>query len=773
MNLVKLLTSPTADALGWTLLHAVWQGFAIVLPTAVVLHLLRNRSSALRYRLGILALVAQLVTSAVTFSYYYEPAVSSVIPNVTQLMAHTWQQRVSELPWHQQVRQFLESHLSQLVVVYLIGLVVFGLRLAGGWLYLQRLSRLASPPANALWDTVVNQLRATMALRSVIQVRESASIAVPVVVGIIKPILLVPVGLATSLSMQEVEAVLAHELAHIKRQDYAVNLIQSLVDVLYFFHPALWWLSARVREERELCCDDLAVQACGGDGRRLAQALASIEELRLIQTAPTPTLAMAFATKRLQLLHRVRRMLGVPTRPIVSTKSLTGLTLVTILLVSASVYAVQQQQPKPKSLKAKATPAQSKTNGGSELHFDDKQNIQSVIWKGKKLPASHIASLQRQWDQVMSGQLNLNNVRQPDRDILLSIIESDSALEKETYHDIAASALTNIPLSPDGTVEGLAKVDYNAIVQDAFASLSSTTARQDTLVQPQPARDLNQLNSQDTARLRETQKELTALTEQMSMVMLQCQPIVDRLTKEMTQLTLVHTQSRKQLEPLMHHLSKLVQQQGALAKKLVPLQLEQNRLEQQGAEKKALLRQKQQQSKQLEAQMDQLGKQIETISSRLEPISTQLEPYNERMGVIGDSIGKLYEPTYALSERIGKLSEQIAEDASKQAEKAMEMASRALEFDLDMRVDTDLNAKKSSRGAPRKPGAPAYRITDGEVIRLPKPPVPPAAIGNKNRSINGTIIRMPKPPVPPRSLTIEPAAPTLPITPKPASTPKK
>ncbi|QKZ11876.1 M56 family metallopeptidase [Spirosoma sp. KUDC1026] len=506
INLVKLLTSPTATALGWTLVHAIWQGFALVLPTAIALYLLRSRSSALRYRLGILALAAQLLVSVVTFSFYYEPFVPSVSTGAAQLMSASWQQNVGVLPWHQQVRRFLEGHLSQFVVLYLIGLVIFGLRLAGGWLYLQRLSRLATPPANTLWNTLVNQLRATMALRPVIQIRESASVAVPVVVGIMKPILLIPVGLATSLSVQEVEAVLAHELAHIKRQDYAVNLLQSLVDVLYFFHPALWWLSARVREERELCCDDLAVQACGGDGRRLAQALARMEELRLLQTAPTPALAMAFAQKRLQLLHRVRRMLGVPTRSIVSNRSLAGLTLATILLVSASVYAIQQQHPKPKApKKTKAIPTvRYKLGQRKEFGITNQSRIEYVIWNGKQLSTKQVAQLSTQLQNVFAGTLSLDNVAQPNRDILLAVIESrytslsipenrekfrqtiDSLQQTDWYkqkvdgltqidHEaIVAPALTNIPLSSDGTVKGLAKVRYDSIIERAFSSVDTT-----------------------------------------------------------------------------------------------------------------------------------------------------------------------------------------------------------------------------------------------------------------------------------------------------------
>ncbi|GAB3750169.1 M56 family metallopeptidase [Spirosoma pomorum] len=749
MNLVKLLTSPTADALGWTLLHAVWQGFAIVLPTAVALHLLRNRSSALRYRLGILALATQLLTSVSTFSYYFDPAAVSVSPNATQVMARAWQQSAQVLPWHQQVRQFLESNLSQFVALYLIGLVVFGLRLAGGWLYLQRLSRSANTPANALWNTVVNQLRATMALRPVIQIRESASIAVPVVVGAIKPVLLIPIGLATNLSIQEIEAVLAHELAHVKRQDYAVNLLQSLVDVLYFFHPALWWLSARVREERELCCDDLAIQACGGDGRRLAQALAHIEELRLTQATPTPTLAMAFATKRQQLLHRVRRILGIPTRPIVSTRSLAGLTLVTVLLVSASVYAVQQQQPKPKVTRTKANEQSSKPNGGSELRFDEKRNIQYVTWKGKKLSASRVASLQRQWNQVMSGQLNLDDVNQPDRDIILSIIESDSALEKEKHRDITASALTNIPLSPDGTVEGLAKVNYDSIIKRAFSSID--TSRLSSLFRESEVQSLFQ-------NLEATRSQLVEATPDRP-ASLFFDDRAKRLQDHSASLFLDDTNRRA-----IGKSRDLSQINIAILK----AQAEQQRFAAEAAKRQLAV---------IDAQRFRLEQQRMANAMEQQRIimQTRVARSDSAQAVLSRQIDESERAILKAEAEIEKVNQRLIEK-----QKAIEDAMKPIqETETKLRKlgysAQQVNASVSAFGEAGviTPLPSSHSVIEGQTIHWAKPAMPPAAPSNKTQSIKSNAIRLPKPPVPPKALTIEFATPDPAVAPvqdpKPAS----
>ena len=508
MNPFNFLSGPVADATGWTLLHALWQGFALVLPMAVVLHLLRGRSSTLRYQIGVLTLFAQLLTSAATFAWYYEPASgvvnATISPAMMQSLSVRWQAVAQALPWHQQMQQFLQIHLSQFVLIYLIGVALFGLRLAGGWVYLQRLSRTATQPTTPKWTELTNRLRSTLAIRAVVRVRESARIAVPMVVGVLKPVLLLPIGLAANLSMREVEAVLAHELAHIKRHDYAVNLLQSVMEVLYFFHPALWWLSARVREEREHCCDDLAVLAIGGDGRILAQALARVEEMRLTQAGSTsdqPALAMAFAMKRQHLLHRVRRMLGVSTRPFVSNGSLAGLTLATMLLVSVSVYAVQkhEKQPKPKPRTTQPQPTRRhKVDGNSEYGMAGNRKVSYVIWKGQKLPADRVARLQRQLDQVMAGQLSLDAVKQPDRDILLTIIEKNSAFDSGMdglaaglahidYDNVIKTSLdaanitnmvsadinSTVQADVNSALETVEKVDYNRIVADAIASVDT------------------------------------------------------------------------------------------------------------------------------------------------------------------------------------------------------------------------------------------------------------------------------------------------------------
>ncbi len=726
MNALNFLSSPVTNALGWTLLHAVWQGFALVLPVAVILHLLRDRSSALRYRIGTLTLLSQLLLSAITFMWYYNPTTNTLVPKAASTGAYIlpirWQVVSQTLPWPQQMQLFLENHLSQFVLIYLIGVALFGLRLAGGWLYLQRLTKTAIQPSTTIWMQFTEQLRSTLSIQTRVQVRESSRITVPMVVGVLKPVLLLPVALVTNLTTREIEAILAHELAHIKRHDYAVNLLQSVVEVLYFFHPALWWLSARVREEREHCCDDLAVKACGGDGRILAQALAHVEELRLAHVRSAPTLAMALSTNRQQLLHRIRRMLGVPSRPFISNGSLAGLALATLLLMSVSVYAVQKQD-KPKHKISRPRPVSTRTHkvdGNSEYEMVDNQKISHIIWKGHKLSTVRVQKLQTKLDQVMAGQLSLDDVAQPDRDILLTIIEKNNAFDQGMgalanglshidYSNIVASALSNVPLSPDGTVEGLAKVNYNNIIKDAFASLAPLKSLSDSL---------------DKQRLYR-QRQMDSLSQLMAQRSKQMQAI--QLQMEKFRFPIEELQRNQ--EVLNWRKDKLMEQRNMLIEK------HQKLLSNDGKQKLSL--------DDVEKQVAALEPAIKKLESNMEALNQQFEAINAKEEEVKLPIEKLERESQQLEEQINKLSEEMDRQGD----------GMAGMFPEDVKIDLENELHHTPRRVhtPRSPKLPkGVVVSAAPLAPLHAVPAPPAPAIAPTRSRAATPRAMPKPAVAPK-----------------------
>ncbi|MBD2703629.1 M48 family metalloprotease [Spirosoma sp. BT702] len=767
MNAFNFLPSSVVDALGWTLLHAVWQGFALVLPVAVLLHLLRNQSSNLRYQISVFTLLAQLLASTATFFWYYKPDIATT-PLLSgqlsqQLLVMRLQVASQNVSWTYQFQQFLQAHLSEFVLIYLVGVALFGLRLAGGWVYLQRLTKTATAPTSVACKQLVSQLRSSLAIRSVVRVLESAHIAVPMVVGMLKPVVLMPIGLATQLTPREVEAVLAHELAHIKRHDYAVNLLQSVVEVLYFFHPALWWLSARVREEREHCCDDLAVAVCGGDGHVLAQALAHVEELRLMQLEQTPILGMALASNRQHLLYRVRRMLGVANRPFVSNSSLAGLTLATLLLMSVSVYAVQKQdKPVRKTTQPKPT-RKHKIDRNSEYGMANGDKVSYIIWKGQKLSSARVATLQREMDDVMGGKLSLDNVPKSDRDILLTIIEKNAAFDGGMaalaegishidYDNIVASATNNVSVQTDVALEKLtelkelANVNYNAIVNDALSSLATL----------QPSNDsLNRLRAVQQRRV-----------DSLSQIMAERSKQMETLHSQMERLRFPIEASERSQQVLEWKKQKLEQQRQALIEK------HQQLLYNEGKQKLSQV--------EIEKQLSAIEPDIKTQETGIEELNKQLDAARQKIEEARLPIEKLERESMQLQEQLGRLSDQLDRQhryRDQEWQRAIELNSDLnmnlnSDLNMDLNVDTHLNRTRWKRierdksvprsaRTPRPVIAPRVRVFPGS----PTPalaPVPPAAADAPDAA-----------PIPNVRIVTPPAKVARPrYKPKPAAAPK-
>jgi peptidoglycan-N-acetylglucosamine deacetylase len=196
------------------------------------------------------------------------------------------------------------------------------------------LKRRQTNPLAERWQARVAHLSRQLRLSRPVRLCESALVEVPTVVGWLRPVILVPASLLTGLPAQQVEALLAHELAHIRRQDYLVNLLQTMIETLLFYHPAVWWISGQVRQEREHCCDDLAVKACG-DVLVYARALTELEQLRVRVSGQ-----LALAATGGSLLGRIRRLVETPRRA--SHKSSTGLAGVMALVAVCAVVVGAQ-----------------------------------------------------------------------------------------------------------------------------------------------------------------------------------------------------------------------------------------------------------------------------------------------------------------------------------------------------------------------------------------------------------------------------------------------
>ncbi|MDX1460638.1 MAG: M56 family metallopeptidase [Xanthomonadales bacterium] len=287
------------SALGWTLIHFLWQGLCVAGFYWLICRLAAQRPAAVRYWAGMVSFVVCLALPALTFSWYYVPVSEQLAASAAAVeLAPVYALNPS---FAQILSAGVEPALPIVVALWAVGVMLLSARAFVGWLGARRLvSRETAPVAAALLQAV-RALEAKLGIRRAVSVVQSKLVDVPTVVGWLKPVILLPASVIARLPSDQLEMVIAHELGHVKRFDYLFNLFQILVETLFFYHPAIRWMSREVRQEREHCCDDLVVNACGRPVV-YARALANIESLR------GPQNVVAMAATGGDLVHRVRRI---------------------------------------------------------------------------------------------------------------------------------------------------------------------------------------------------------------------------------------------------------------------------------------------------------------------------------------------------------------------------------------------------------------------------------------------------------------------------------
>jgi beta-lactamase regulating signal transducer with metallopeptidase domain len=362
------LTGPLAGAIGWALLHLLWQGVLVAAILAAALALLQRQSANARYIASCGALVLLVVLGVATTYRAYEPASNvgtGFSPSGGLKPAATLEADVTETPAAPNLLlsfvSYANGHLAQIVAIWLCGVFFLSARLIVGWIGAHRLTTRRAQPAADRWERSLYRISVTLHLRRSIRLLESAAVEVPTVVGWLRPVVLLPIASLSGLSVQQIEMVLAHELAHIRRHDFIVNLMQSVVETLLFYHPAVWWISGRIRAEREHCCDDLAV-AVFGDPVQYARALTRFEELRL-DAAQT-----LLAANGGSLITRIRRLVCARAESANWTSRWAAgaalLTVVAAILIAPAlpVFANHEEgQTPPSSSTPTSTPAPEKS----------------------------------------------------------------------------------------------------------------------------------------------------------------------------------------------------------------------------------------------------------------------------------------------------------------------------------------------------------------------------------------------------------------------------
>jgi bla regulator protein BlaR1 len=378
----KILSNEIIEALGLTILHSLWQGALIAILLGIFMLATNKFTSGTRYILAVTASLFMLICPVYTFVKNYNPGTkykhtTTLAESSESATVHEY--NITEADEYKiasdnnifslnprQFKSYFYRHFPLIVTVWLLGILAFTLRFIGGLAYMQRLKYYRISKVSAKWQKKFKELCNRLNIKKTIKIYESTMAKVPMVIGIIKPVILLPVSAFTGLSPKQLESIIVHELAHIIRRDYLVNLLQSILEILFFYHPAVWWINGVIREERENCCDDIAIEKTG-DSASYAKALANIQEQLLLKE----NLAMAIAANKNRLLKRIKRLLN---QPKMKTNFIEGFTASCIIFLGIFAIVLNSNAISEKALEKKMSKSEKK----NEILVTQKDELKGV-----------------------------------------------------------------------------------------------------------------------------------------------------------------------------------------------------------------------------------------------------------------------------------------------------------------------------------------------------------------------------------------------------------
>jgi bla regulator protein BlaR1 len=294
----------------WTLVHSLWQGLVVAILAALVMTATKKTKAGVRYNLLTLLFIVFTVSVSVTFILQWQQLAVAAVTEATTAndyyiaAAENAVTEPAQADWYQQFSEGINSNASVIMLVWACFFLLSCLRIGKGLIDLKRLRHEQVFATDESWKEKLAVWQLALGIQRPVQLFESALVNVPVTLGTLKPVILLPLGLLAQLPADQVEAVLVHELGHIRRKDFLVNLLQKFAEAIFFFNPGLRWLSSLLRQERETCCDDMVIERTG-KSRTYIEALLFFQD----HSTPRPAYGMALAGKQGYLLNRVKRMI--------------------------------------------------------------------------------------------------------------------------------------------------------------------------------------------------------------------------------------------------------------------------------------------------------------------------------------------------------------------------------------------------------------------------------------------------------------------------------
>ena len=458
--LYDFLSENFVHALGWTVLHSLWQGLIIGLVLSLILMNAPTKSAENRYRLSFAALLLIGVSSVVTFVFMWEKATET--GENSDLEALILRGPISENillapTFFEKFTLFFNENAPIIALMWLLGVVFFSIRLMGGLIFIQELRTRQLVYLQSDWQNRVNIFKNKLKISRAVGIAESALIAVPMTLGWLKPLILLPIGTINKMTTGEVEAILAHELAHIAGRDYLLNILQSVIEIIFYFNPAVWWIAANIRAERENRCDDIAV-SLSNNALTYAKALLSIQEMQQ-PDARLFGLTLTFADNRRKgfLLKRIKRILNQPHNRshIMEKLTATGLLLavVTALSFSSNKFLNSNsltEQQNPLLENSSSDPSVSEANSlifnALDENSDLASNVSDLIGNADSLPK------RRGKVSIQTDDHDGKAVKLEAKDGKITELQVDGKVIPQAdfgkYQDLTDDILSNLPVPP-------------------------------------------------------------------------------------------------------------------------------------------------------------------------------------------------------------------------------------------------------------------------------------------------------------------------------------
>lgn len=296
-TMINILQQNWVNSLGWMLLHSLWQYALIAGVCALLLFYAKSFSANFRYLMALGSLTIGTLINAVTF-YKYQQA--------SAIITYKPSQQNTAVAFFTDNNNFnlvniIDNAMTSLVVAWLLGFLIYSLKIFLDYRYCQHLKNQHIAPTPEKWQSIFTELANKVGITSAIELRISTQSIVPCVIGHLKPVVLLPIGILLGMTQAQIEVILLHELAHVRRHDYLLGLIQSILKTLFFFNPFLQWISNQLDKEREHACDDIAV-TISQNPLLFANTLKEFAEMNIQQKN-----AMSITGKKL-LLTRITRL---------------------------------------------------------------------------------------------------------------------------------------------------------------------------------------------------------------------------------------------------------------------------------------------------------------------------------------------------------------------------------------------------------------------------------------------------------------------------------